>query len=303
MIHWSATNPFVISANMGDGAVLVTYPFDFEKSEKSKESHETEDSDLFHHLSQTYANLHLTMNNKTKCFRRSEKGYSNGASWYSRNVGGKAGGSLKDFSYLFTNNLELSLEMSCCKYPGRYSLVREWENNKFSLINFLEQVHTGIKGVVFGPDGNPAENADIVVWNPDNTRRGKNVTTFSTGEYWKFVLPGARVNTGESTYKIQAFYDDCEGTGRKYASLQHKLLISERTPLKVQNMYMRHVGFCDIEEQTEDVLPQILNLVQNSRPQVKAPRPSLQQDNYYYQDFENVDDFEDIIFGDEEDFS
>ena len=30
MIHWSATNPFVLSANMGDGAVLVTYPFDFE---------------------------------------------------------------------------------------------------------------------------------------------------------------------------------------------------------------------------------------------------------------------------------
>jgi hypothetical protein len=38
-------------------------------------------------------------------FRRSEKGYSNGASWYSRNVGGKAGGSLKDFrSFSFLYN-------------------------------------------------------------------------------------------------------------------------------------------------------------------------------------------------------
>jgi hypothetical protein len=33
-------------------------------------------------------------------------------------------------------------------------------------------------------------------------------------------------------------------------------------------MYMRHVGFCGVEEQTQDVIPQILDLVQNSRPQV-----------------------------------
>ncbi len=42
---------------------------------------------------------------------------------------------------------------------------------------------------------------------------------------------GASINSGDSTYRIQAFYDDCEGTGRRYASLEHKVLVSVKTPL------------------------------------------------------------------------
>ena len=42
-------------------------------------------------------------------------------------------GSLKDFSYLFTNNLELDLQISCCKFPRSYFLVKEWENNKVEI--------------------------------------------------------------------------------------------------------------------------------------------------------------------------
>lgn len=38
-----------------------------------------------------------------------------------------------------------------------------------------------------------------------------------------FVL-GKRVNNGESTYIIQAFYEDCDNTGRTYASIRHKVI-------------------------------------------------------------------------------
>ena len=30
MMDWDASNPFVLSADLHDGAVLVTYPFDFQ---------------------------------------------------------------------------------------------------------------------------------------------------------------------------------------------------------------------------------------------------------------------------------
>ena len=46
-----------------------------------------------------------------------------------------------------------------------------------------------------------------------------------------FLCEGASINSGESTYRIQAFYDDCEGTGRRYASLEHKVLVSTKTPI------------------------------------------------------------------------
>jgi hypothetical protein len=45
---------------------------------------------------------------------------------------------------------------------------------------------------------------------------------------------GSSINSGDSSYKIQAFYDDCEGTGRRYASLQHKVLVSPKTPLGIR---------------------------------------------------------------------
>jgi len=294
VIHWSATNPFVMSANLGDGAVLVTYPFDFQQNRRRVGVHETPDSDLFVHMSDEYAGLHGTMKNVTKCFRRADRGFANGAEWHGKNTGGKAGGSLKDFSYMFTNNLEISLELTCCKFPSRYFLLREWENNKQSLINFIQQVHTGIKGVVFGADGNPAENADIVVWNPDGSRRTKNVTTFATGEFWRMVIPGNRIN---SVYKIQAFYDDCEGSGRRYASLQHKVLVTKRSPLVTKNLFMRHVGFCGISNlaQTDNVNRIVLDFVAQQRGR-ETSRPAYTDYSDYYQNINFDDELEDYVF-------
>ena len=72
-------------------------------------------------------------------------------------------GGMQDFNYIFTNDMEITLELSCCKYPkrwqslpsmsffsyfmygpticyGRYYLNKEWERNHKSLISYLEQV-------------------------------------------------------------------------------------------------------------------------------------------------------------------
>ena len=61
------------------------------------------------------------------------------------------------------------------------------------------------------------------MWKGD--RAHKNVQKLCSIDYYNMqcLFVGKRVNTGESTYKIQAFYDDCEVTGRRYASLQHKV--------------------------------------------------------------------------------
>lgn len=69
-------------------------------------------------------------------------GITNGAKWY------VVKGGMQDFNYLFTNCFEITVEMSCCKYPEDDKLQEEWENNKESLITYLEQAQTGIKGVI-----------------------------------------------------------------------------------------------------------------------------------------------------------
>lgn len=248
MMNWS-TQPFVISANLRDGAVLVTYPFDhFKFSEKGRENI-TPENDLFIHLATTYTSQHKTMINGTNCYRRSyDRGMENGALWNSKNSKGEISGSLKDFSYLFTNNLDITLYTSCCKFPKSFFLVQEWENNKESLLSYLEQVHMGIKGIV-SLDGRVHGGAEVITWNTDGSQRDKRVLTSEFGEYWRLVLPGPN---GNNTYSVQARFEDCQpgGSGRIYESLKHKVIVSFNNPLKQQDLRMRVIGYCGADEIT-----------------------------------------------------
>ena len=58
-------------------------------------------------------------------------GITNGADWYALY------GGMQDFNYLYTNTMEITLELSCVKKPEERKLQGEWENNKESLISFL----------------------------------------------------------------------------------------------------------------------------------------------------------------------
>ena len=242
LMEWSLS-PFVLSANFRDGEVVVTYPFDHQRKGVRKTENLTPDEDVFQHLAGTYASNHKTMANSTKCYRRAENGFANGASWLRTRNGRALHGSLKDFSYLFTSNLEVSIGLNCCNYPKSSYLVKEWENNKQSLLSYMEQVHRGVKGRVTVEGGGPISGVDIITWNPDGTKRLKNVATSDRGEFWKILIPGV---SRRSPYKIQAYLEDCGqlGSGKIFQSEKHDVYISYEKPLTVRNLNLRHVGYC-----------------------------------------------------------
>ncbi|XP_043911953.1 inactive carboxypeptidase-like protein X2 [Protopterus annectens] len=185
IIAWMEKIPFVLGGSLQGGELVVAYPFDMSRSLSHKKDYTaTPDDHVFRWLSFSYASTHRQMTDASRrvCHTEDftkEDGTINGASW--RNIAG----SMNDFSYLHTNCFELSIHVGCDKFPHESELPDEWENNRESLLVFMEQVHRGIKGIVTDLLGRPVPNAIISV---DGINH--DVCTANDGDYWRLLNPG-----------------------------------------------------------------------------------------------------------------
>lgn len=50
---------------------------------------------------------------------------------------------MQDYNYVWAQCLELTLEISCCKFPPETQLPGLWEANKPALLAYMQQVHLG----------------------------------------------------------------------------------------------------------------------------------------------------------------
>ena len=59
-------------------------------------------------------------------------------------------GGMQDFNYHFSNCMEITLELNCCKHvwPTVRQLQQEWENNEQALLSYVEAAQTGLRGIV-----------------------------------------------------------------------------------------------------------------------------------------------------------
>ncbi|OXB64435.1 hypothetical protein ASZ78_000111 [Callipepla squamata] len=195
IIAWMEKIPFVLGGNLQGGELVVAYPYDMVRSLwKTQDYTPTPDDHVFRWLAYSYASTHRLM---TDARRRA---------------------CINDFSYLHTNCFELSIYVGCDKYPHESELPEEWENNRESLIVFMEQVfksiitpdplvalffcwficlgfrvagiqpafvHRGIKGIVKDIHGRGIPNAVISVEGVNH-----DIRTGSDGDYWRLLNPG-----------------------------------------------------------------------------------------------------------------
>lgn len=126
------------------------------------------------------------MKDGNDCNETFPQGITNGAYWYDLS------GGMQDFNYVFTNCFEITLELSCCKYPSKSELANEWHKNKKSLIEYMKLTHIGIKGLVKDINGYPINDAEIFIQGVED----KPVKTTERGEFWRLLTPG--------TYNVRA---------------------------------------------------------------------------------------------------
>ncbi|CAG0900709.1 unnamed protein product [Darwinula stevensoni] len=176
----------------------------------------TPDDDVFRFLSRRYASTHPTMTKDVSCqgpfggrttsFKR---GITNGAAWYPLK------GGMQDYNYIWHGCMEITVELSCCKYPPRQELPRFWEENREvrdemrSLLTYMGEAHRGVRGFVFDENRNPIHKARLKI---RNREIGFETTKF--GEFWRILLPGV--------YVLEVYKDGYEPVEREFQVLEDR---------------------------------------------------------------------------------
>lgn len=103
---------------------------------------------------------------------------------------------MQDYNYWKHGCMEVTVEVSCCKYPSASNLDEIWLENKQSLVEYLKQANTGVRGIVRFENGQQVGNLTIKI-----DERQPYFKTNKNGEYYRILLPGS--------YKMSLMFE-CE---------------------------------------------------------------------------------------------
>lgn len=176
VMKFQAGRQFALSANFHGGTVVANYPWD--------SKYDLHPLDAFvKELSQGYSELNPEMRNSDEF----PGGITNGAKWY------VVRGGMQDWSYVWHNDLQITVELSHQKWPRYSEIPNFYKDNRDSLFYFMKQVHRGA-GIKFSRP-NVQGTVNIVQTSPEKKDLGS--FAFKNSEFYK-VMP-----EGEYTYTIQ----------------------------------------------------------------------------------------------------
>ena len=174
MMNIAEQNNFVHSANFHGGTEVVNYPWDTWSRLHS-------DDTWWQYISHQFADT-AQANAPASYMNGYNDGITNGYAWY-RITGGR-----QDYMTYFRRGREVTLEISDVKLVSASQLPAHWYYLRKSLLNYIENVFYGIRGIVTDNLGNPVKALVRV-----NSRDIDNAEIYSdslTGAYFRMINPG-----------------------------------------------------------------------------------------------------------------
>ncbi|UCD75479.1 MAG: carboxypeptidase regulatory-like domain-containing protein [Phycisphaerales bacterium] len=179
IMNWSAQHTFTCSANFHGGTLVVNYPFDNDDTG----SQYSPDDDLFIYISEEYSYYNSPMWNGYWYH-----GITNGADWY------MIWGGMQDWNYHFMGNNEVTIEISDNKEPPASQIPAFWNDNRDSMLHYLETCLIGVRGLVTDAYTGLPLAATVTVLGRDH----EIYTDPDVGDYHRMLLPGVYDLTFES---------------------------------------------------------------------------------------------------------
>ncbi len=199
VMNWAFAHSSVLSANFHTGALVVNYPYDSDPNPWTPYS-ATPDDALFIQQSLTYSYLNTPMYNSYWF----PQGITNGAAWY------VIYGGMQDWNYVWMGCNEVTIELSDSKWPPYSQIAGLWNDNRDSMLAYMELCLDGVRGVVTDAVTGLPVSATVRV-----TGIGHDVFTDpDVGDYHRMLLPGTySVEFSASGYEDQVVSGVTVGSG------------------------------------------------------------------------------------------
>jgi murein tripeptide amidase MpaA len=174
-LHFAQTRHFVLSCNLHTGSEVANYPWDTWKAR-------TADDAWWQNVCRQYADT-VHAHAPDDYFTDLNDGITDGYDWYS------ISGGRQDYMNYFRHDREFTLELSSVKMPDPARLPDYWEYNYRSLLNYMHQTLTGLRGKVKDSlNGRPLK-AEVFLLDHD-TLQSQVYSDSVSGNYFRPVYPG-----------------------------------------------------------------------------------------------------------------
>lgn len=140
IVNFLQQHSFSLGANLHAGSLVCNYPWDGRSSGELsvKVPSYCPDEALYHRLCRLYSEVHPEMH-LSSVFK---EGMTNGANYFT------IYGGLQDYAYSQVGMVHVTLELGIIKNPPASTIPDVWKQNSEALYAYMEQVHTGVKGIV-----------------------------------------------------------------------------------------------------------------------------------------------------------